>query len=167
DSGQLLISFSDSPPPDNPALDGADAGPFELTTTRTNRTVTNRARPGQARFRFAVFKRYGAKCTFCRITEPKLLEAAHLCPVEENGCDDSRNGLVMCLTHHKAFDVGLLLIDPDSREVRPGYAADLNSIGVVVTNIAHLERPPHPDALAWVWSRRTREQGVERAAQQQ
>ncbi len=155
DSGQLLISFSNTPASAPSAGDDDDARPFELKMSRTTRTATTRLRPGQGRYRFAVFKRYGTSCTFCRITEPKLLEAAHLCPVEENGSDDPRNGLVMCLTHHKAFDAGLLLVNPDSLEVQAGPSVpDLRSIGVTVGSIGQLKQTPHRDALMWVWSKR-------------
>lgn len=167
DSGQLLISFSDSPLPAAKAGQDDGARPFELKISRTDRTATIRARSGQGRFRFAVFKRYGTACAFCQITEPTLLVAAHLCPVEENGTDDPRNGLVMCLTHHKAFDAGLLLVDPDSREVGAGPSIpDLKSIGVAVAAIAHLKQTPHREALLWAWSRRAPGQGAQNAAQQ-
>jgi hypothetical protein len=147
-SGQLLITFSDGPLLTTMPREDDDARPFELMVSRTICSTTAKARPGQGRFRFAVFKRYGNACAFCSIIEPKLLEAAHLCPVEENGTDDPRNGLVMCLTHHKAFDAGLLLIDPASKEVLPGPAvSDLKSIGVAVVSIGHLRQVPHRDAL--------------------
>jgi hypothetical protein len=157
ESRLLLILFSDTPV--SAAMPSADddSRPFELKMSRINRRTTTRARQGQGQFRFAVFKRYGSACTFCQIIEPKLLEAAHLCPVEANGSDDPRNGLVMCLTHHKAFDAGLLIIDPDSEAVHPGQSVvNLRSIGVEVTSIGHLKRSPHRDALAWAWSKRRR-----------
>lgn len=167
-SGQLLITFSDTPLPAAMPGEDDDARPFELKVSRTIRSTTTRARPGQGRFRFAVFKRYGTACAFCSITEPKLLEAAHLCPVEEDGTDDPRNGLVVCLTHHKAFDAGLLLVDPASREVHAGPAvSDLKSIGVAVTSIGHLRQAPHRNALMWAWSQRGPGRGEENTAQQQ
>ena len=153
DSRQLLISFSDAPLPAAKASVDEDDGPFELKVSRRHKWTTARTRPGQCQFRFAVFKRYGAACTFCQINEPKLLEAAHLCPVEKDGCDDPRNGLVMCLTHHKAFDAGLLLVNPDSGAVHAGRSiSNLKSIGVTVASIGHLKRTPHRDALTWAWS---------------
>ena len=149
DVGHLLILFSNDQPP-APSTD--DARPFALKTSRSNRRTTSRARPGQAQFRFAVFKRYGAACAFCQITEQRLLEAAHLFPAERDGSDDPRNGLVMCLTRHKAFDLGILLVNPDSRGVQIGSSVpDLKTIGVSVTTIRHLKQSPHHDALVWVW----------------
>lgn len=150
---QLLIVFSESPVTAVPAQDDAGAK-FELRAKRRERMALARVRPGQTGFRFAVFKRYGSACAFCTITEPKLLEAAHLCSVEESGSDDPRNGLVMCPTHHKAFDAGLLHIEPDSGEVRPAASVDsLAVMGVTRASITHLKRQPHGDALKWAWVR--------------
>jgi hypothetical protein len=167
-SGQLLIAFSDAPLCVSASQDDDEQRPFELTAVRPLRSTTVRARPGQGRFRFTVFKRFGSRCAFCSISEPKLLEAAHLCPVEDGGTDDPRNGLVMCLTHHKAFDVGLLLVDPDDLSVRSDLTgSDLQSIGVAVSSIKHLQKVPHRDALAWAWNQRAPGVSREAAAQQQ
>lgn len=62
------------------------------------------ARPGQVRFRFAVFKCYGPTCAVCNVAVSTLLEAVHLCPFAACGTDDPRNGLVLCRNHHRAFD---------------------------------------------------------------
>ena len=47
-------------------------------------------------------------------SELSLLDAAHLYPISKKGTDDPRNALVLCALHHRAFDRGLILIDPDS-----------------------------------------------------
>jgi hypothetical protein len=167
-SRQLLIAFSNEPLPLRTVRDEDDNRAFELRTTRPLRSTTIRARPGQGQFRFSVFRRYGPRCVFCFITEPKLLEAAHLCPIEDGGSDDARNGLVMCLTHHKAFDAGLVVVEPESMCVHAGAGvSNLESIGVVVASIKHLRREPHQDALAWCWSQRGSGRAAEHAVQQQ
>lgn len=153
-AGQLLIAFAETAPPSSRLTSYEEDTAFSLKTTRSPTAGTIKRRRRRAQFRFAVFKRYGSACTFCAITDPRLLEAAHLCPVEEDGTDDPRNGLVMCPTHHKAFDSGLLLVHPDSLAIRIRGGASLDSVGVKVTSIGHLKRQPHRDALAWVWSRR-------------
>lgn len=153
-SGQILITFSVAPVSPAKGGEDVDADAFVLKTPRVLRATTALARPAQSRFRFGVFKRYGAACVFCGITQPALLEATHLCPVEDGGSDDPRNGLVMCPTHHKAFDGGLLLIEPHTGIVRTdARVRDLSAIGVDVTSIDHLGARPHADALMWAWSR--------------
>lgn len=152
ETGQFLISFGGAEP--SSLGDDDDSRAFELRMSRSSRRSQVRLRSGQGRFRFAVTRRYGNVCAFCSISEPKLLEAAHLCPVEQNGSDDPRNGLIMCLTHHKAFDAGLLRVDPESRTLHGGSGVvDLRSIGVTVSSLDHLRRQPHPEALRWAWSR--------------
>jgi hypothetical protein len=165
-SRQLLISFLEAPPSVVDVQTDEDDKSFELKKPRADRRTSTRARLGQCRFRFRVFKRYGSVCAFCQITEPKLLQAAHLCPVEEGGSDDPRNGLVMCLTHHKAFDDGLLLIEPESLELCAGPSVpDLKTIGVTNNIIVHLRHKPHREALLWAWSKRASGHRVRDAAQ--
>jgi putative restriction endonuclease len=154
DSRQVLITFSDEPPPVSDIGTHDDSRPFTLKIPRSNYRSSIRARLGQRRFRFAVLKRYGTVCAFCRIAVPNLLEAGHLCPVEEGGTDDPRNGLVMCLNHHKAFDSGLLLVHPDTLDVTARSSKqDLKSFGVVFSSIHHLKKKPHRDALMYHWGR--------------
>ena len=165
-SNQLLISFSDVPLQTTDFEGDDDNRTFEMKASRTYRRSSVRTSTGQGRFRFKVFKRYGSRCAFCSITELKLLEAAHLCPVEEGGSDDPRNGLVMCLTHHKAFDKGLLLIHPDTLQLHAGPSVPgLKSIGVAFDSIIHLKQTPHRDALLWAWSKRIPAKSLDQTVQ--
>lgn len=149
--GLILISFGDVAP-ERPVAgaDQLDSTPFVLQQRQSSRRGTTKTRPGQAEFRFDVLRRYGAECTVCRIAHQDLLHAAHICPVEASGCDDARNGIVLCLTHHRAFDKGLFRIDPDTTVIFPaGGARALADIGVVRAALSHLPRLPHPTALRW------------------
>jgi hypothetical protein len=99
-----------------------------------------------------LMRRYGPRCAVCDVRRPDLLQAAHLCPVGAGGSDDPRNGLVFCLNHHRAFDLGLLRIDPKSLTVHAGPdAGSLDELGVRMQSIGHLGRLPHPEALGWAW----------------
>lgn len=154
ESRQLLIIFGAEMPASSGAGPSNEERPFHLIVRRNRRRSTTMGRPGQAQFRFEVFKRYGTNCAFCDIIEPTLLEAAHLCPVESGGSDDERNGLVMCLNHHKAFDLGILRIRPDSLDVFFNPAVkDPHNLGVSKYSIADLSHIPHRDALQWAWNR--------------
>jgi putative restriction endonuclease len=146
----FLIQFSDSEVEpeyiDTSALDDAE---FQLRRIRTFRRAKVKVRPNQLKFRFEVLKRYGTACAVCEVAQRDLLQAAHLCPVEEGGCDDARNGLVFCLNHHRAYDKRLFKIDPSSfRIVGDDSYADL---GITRSSIDHLRKLPHPDALAWAF----------------
>ncbi len=141
----LLIGFGETPPQSEvvPEREG-----FDLIVKRAQRRALTKVRPNQWRFRFDVVKRYGSVCAVCPIDDPNLLDAAHLCPVEAGGSDDARNGLVFCLNHHRAFDRGLLRIDPHELTVHASPA-----VGTARASIRHLANLPHPRAMSWAWDR--------------
>ena len=59
-SGQLLILFGIEPQPfGGSGQDDNEDAPFALKTERTQRSAQTKTRPDQARFRFAVLRRYG------------------------------------------------------------------------------------------------------------
>lgn len=148
DARQFLVILADEPPGDEP-LDTIET-PFELTKhTRPPRCEAT-ARPGQPRFRFLVFKRYGARCAVCDIDVPALLDAAHICPKNAGGTDDPRNGLVLCANHHRAFDNGLFSIEPVSLRISFNTAGPTSSeLGIERSDLTHLPFQPHNDAVQW------------------
>lgn len=153
----FLLAFSrDGSVSSRPAPPPGDSL-FQLFESRSTRRTYVKARPNQWRFRFDVMKRYGATCCVCPISDP-LVDAAHLCSVQAGGCDDARNGLVFCLNHHRAFDIGLLRINPYDLTVS---APD--TIGVTQKSIRHLPESPHPEALVWAWERALEAQDVDLA----
>lgn len=93
-SGQVLIVFSESPPSTLVAADSPQQ-PFILRESRSAKSTSARVRPNQWRFRYDVLKRYGPSCAFCGLKVVELLQTAHICPVEDGGSDDPRNGLVV------------------------------------------------------------------------
>jgi len=102
-----------------PATDPEDQ-PFRLVEERRTTRRQVEARVGQPRFKFQVFERYGSRCAVCDISAPQLLDAAHLRPKKEHGSDDPRNGLVLCASHHRALDAGLL----PSSQAHSKFASD-------------------------------------------
>jgi hypothetical protein len=145
----FAVVFRETPPP---IATKTEQHTFELkTSARQKRVSVASARPGQAIFRFRVLKRYGAECVLCGLKHPAVLDAAHLCPVDEGGTDDPRNGLPLCATHHRAFDAGLLGIEPDSLCVRI-VGTDYAALGITRLTL-DLQEPPHAEALGWAWRR--------------
>ena len=153
-TGQILILFSNDPPPFRSSDEDEDSdAPFTLRPLRTSGTAVTKTRPNQARFRFAVLRRYGSSCALCGVTDPHLLQAAHLCPVEDGGSDDPRNGLVLCLNHHRAVDVGLIRVNPNSLRVLAANGHELASFRVERSSISHLAHQPETEALEWHWTK--------------
>ncbi len=149
---QFLILIGAQPPP-HPASHPGEEPPFELSPERAVRCTEVSARVGQQRFKFGVMKRYGSECAFCGVTIKSLLDAAHVCPVEFGGCDDPRNGLVLCALHHRAFDAGLVGIDPENTQlVFRNEGPDGGELRISRISLTHLVNRPHPDAIAWAWN---------------
>ena len=71
----------------------------------------------QASFREAVISAYSGRCALSGISEPLLLDAAHIIPDKDEkfGQPVVPNGLPLSKIHHAAFDSHLIGIDPDYR----------------------------------------------------
>lgn len=154
DAGRVfLVSFHDEYPAEpiesaSPTEERQTDLPFSPTYEKPNRYSRVKVRPGQARFRFRVMKRYGMRCGVCTVDVPDLLDAVHIVPKEKDGTDDPRNGLVLCATHHRAFDAHLFEIDLNSTKLR-SREGDLDRLGMTVPDLRHLPALPHPAALKW------------------
>jgi putative restriction endonuclease len=65
-------------------------------------------------FRERVLAAYRHRCALSGLPEPRLIDAAHIVPDEEElGHPDVRNGICMSKIHHAAYDAGLIGIDSD------------------------------------------------------
>ena len=140
-----------------PLSDQDDEAPFSPTGDDVPKRGEVDVRQGQQRFKFRVLKRYGPGCAVCQINVVGVLDAAHLHPKSIRGSDDPRNGLVLCASHHRAFDLGLFGINPDTFEIRfrtNGPSAE--DLRITCPNLSHLPCKPHKDALAWPWKKWTR-----------
>lgn len=79
----------------------------------TSATVEVRRR--QQFFRRAVLASYEATCCMSGITVEELLVASHIVPwnADANNRLNPRNGLCLSALHDRAFDRGLITVDPD------------------------------------------------------
>lgn len=149
-TGQFLVVFGEEPSVRAALPD--DESPFVAIARSERRVGLAAQRLGQAKFRFHVLRRYGPRCSLCDIRVLQVLDTPHIVPVAEAGTNDPRNGLVMCATHHRAFDSQLLGIEPTSLTIH--YARqgpDARALHVAVGDLAGLSRIPHADALTWRW----------------
>ena len=151
ESKLFLVTFGDEPEQRTP-MEVRDDEPFDLTETADRRTRESTARAGQQRFKFRVFKRYGSQCALCGIDVKAVLDAAHIRPKKQHGSDDPRNGLVLCATYHRAFDNGLIAIDPNNLTICcQKNGPDLAALAVTMARIDFLKAKPHKEALEWAW----------------
>jgi hypothetical protein len=160
ESRQFLIGFGETAPkPVPPPTDEDEAAFVPLDEKQRQKTMVT-ARPVQAEFKFKVFKRYGPRCGVCGVDVPELLDAAHLTPKSENGSDDPRNGLVLCATHHRAFDALLFALEPQTLTIHvKDNGPNLEQLRITHPSLQHLRLKPHPHALKWHWDKWLRVRG--------
>lgn len=76
----------------------------------------SKVRLHQAAFRSAVLSAYQNRCAVTGMIETKLIDAAHIIPDSEVGVSQLiNNGIALSSLHHRAYDRGLIGIDPDYR----------------------------------------------------
>ena len=105
---------------------------FPISSSRTREVARRVSR--DPRFRSIVLDAYDGRCAICG-TRPTVadkpfgVEAAHIRWVTEDGPDEIRNGLALCVMHHRGLDRGAFtLTDGMQVEISP-----------------HLERPNAAD----------------------
>jgi len=98
-----------------------------------------RVRLHQARFRARVLPAYANRCTICRLTETRLLDAAHIIgDADPRGEPAVSNGLSLCSIHHRALDEDLIGISPDYLvQVHPRLRDEKDGPMLAVLNGAH------------------------------
>ncbi|WP_157140189.1 HNH endonuclease [Roseibium aggregatum] len=55
---------------------------------------------------------YQHRCAMCDM-QLRLIDGAHIVPVEHSGNDQTSNGIALCALHHRAYDRSLVTFDPD------------------------------------------------------
>jgi hypothetical protein len=151
DDKVFLVRFGAEAPPPIPEV--APDAPFTLEEPSKRGRAVVETRLGQQRFKLSCVRYYGHLCAVCDLDIPELLDGAHIRPKKKNGCDDPRNGLVLCASHHRAYDAALFAVDPDTlRIVTRINGPEGARLRLLRPSIQHLREKPHAEALAWAWS---------------
>ncbi|CAN5903799.1 HNH endonuclease [soil metagenome] len=87
----------------------------EANYSADTRTVQTQARIGQNFFRRSVLSAYAGRCCITGLAHPGLLVASHIVPwsADKENRLNLRNGLCLSMLHDKAFDQGLIALNPD------------------------------------------------------
>jgi putative restriction endonuclease len=86
-------------------IDAAVAPARRVDIVQTRRAVRD------AQFRRKVLTAYGHRCAMCGV-QLRLLDAAHVLPVDQPGStDETNNGVALCALHHRAYDRALVAFD--------------------------------------------------------
>lgn len=113
-------------------------------------------------FRSNVLTAYRLKCAVCaqdlRIGSTTIaLEAAHIKWHQAGGPDEVANGLCLCSTHHKLFDLGAFTIDGRLRLLVSEYVTGAGQLkelllrhhGREISKPIHREHYPRDEHLLW------------------
>ena len=130
---------------------------IEDRVTERQGVVTQRV--GQDFFRKAVLSAYNYKCCISGLSVEELLAASHIKPwsTDEKNRLNPRNGLLLSVLHHEAFDLGLITLDDDLK-VRVSQSHLPNDDRFFSQTIAAYDGHPiaapekfgpHPDFLAY------------------
>lgn len=129
------------------------------------RESVRKSRVGQGDFRMVLRARFGDCCLLCDVSRPGLLQAGHILDwskfEEERGNPD--NGLLMCYTHHRAFDLNLFTISEDFELIvnpefsDPGEFMERTVVDQNGKRIDFNDNPPskellkiHNENLSWI-----------------
>ncbi len=128
-------------------------------------------------FREAVLRAYERRCAVCdfdlRIADASFgLEAAHIMWHSHGGPDEVPNSLALCTFHHKAFDRGVIGLEPESGEYRVLVSNELSGQSPAFREVLDLRhrslRPPQeeefqPEGEYVDWHRRQVFRGAPRS----
>jgi putative restriction endonuclease len=109
---------------------GKSSARVKLGRTRKRVTVTRTAYARSPDFTRNVLAAYDYACCVCR-KQLRLVQAAHIIPhSHDDSSDEVGNGLALCIEHHRLYDDGLLLIQPDGMiQISPDRVEHLENIG--------------------------------------
>ncbi|MHA6247951.1 phosphorothioated DNA-binding restriction endonuclease [Pontibacter sp. CAU 1760] len=129
-----------------------DAVGLDLSLTPAISHITEQKRKRDPLFRDIILKAYGYQCAVCgfsvRLRHQLLaLEAAHIMWHQAGGPDVEVNGLALCATHHKLFDMGAFTVTPD---LMLRVSDEVNGFGAEEWLLRHegkLIKPPQKKSL--------------------
>ena len=130
--------------------------PRDSAAVARERAVLDGPRQRDPDFRNAVLRAYERRCAVCdfdlRIADaPFGLEAAHIKWHSHDGPDLVPNGLALCTFHHKAFDRGVIGLEPESGRYLLLVSNELTGQSRAFSDVLDLRgkplRPPQEEEL--------------------
>lgn len=126
---------------------------FSATTKRKISKSEIQKLERNPKFKFNALTLYKSTCAVTDIKVERMLDAAHVVPVSENGSDHPRNSLLLNAAVHRTFDSHYWSIEPESLKIAVRKVGPtLSSMKIARTSISHLEHKPHVAALEIRWN---------------
>ncbi len=115
---EILERVSENPDTVNDLALAPLTEPRRVTVTSVKRKLRDTS------FKNRVLASYQFQCAFCGV-QLKLVDAAHIVPVEHNGTDETSNGVSLCALHHRAYDRNMVTFN-DRYEIIQSESVILN-----------------------------------------
>ncbi len=92
--------------------------PHSIEDARQRTTTSIARRQGQPKFRSDLLKAYQGRCAMTGFNAQQALEAAHIYPYKGNDTNKVWNGLLLRADIHTLFDLYLITVHPETKEIR-------------------------------------------------
>lgn len=83
-----------------------------VTIERQTAVISVKKKIRNNSFKSRVLTSYSNCCAFCGV-QLKLIDAAHIVPVQHDGTDETSNGISLCALHHRAYDRNLVTFNSE------------------------------------------------------
>jgi putative restriction endonuclease len=125
---------------------------FEPIINRKVDEVTAKRIDRDPLFKFNALARYHGKCVISDISVQRMLDGAHVVPVQKSGTDDVRNSLLLSASLHRAYDGNLWCVEPESLMIFVKKSGpNAKEMKLERLNLKHLDNPPDSKALEIRW----------------
>lgn len=132
---------------------GLDFDPTNISDGREKIARYINARRGQKKFRNSLLRAYKSKCAVTGCALEPILEAAHISPYRGDHTNHVQNGLLLRSDIHLLFDLGLLTIDYETKQVILHDSLDdpyyTKYQGKLMNLPQDIKDHPHTDSLKW------------------
>jgi len=125
---------------------------FEPIINRKVDEVTAKRIERDPLFKFNALARYHGKCVISDISVQRMLDGAHVVPVQKSGTDDVRNSLLLSASLHRAYDGNLWCVEPESLMIFVKKSGpNAKEMKLERLNLKHIDNPPDSKALEIRW----------------
>jgi len=133
----VLFTIKDDRRSANEAFD-----PAKVSDARERVMAAVVRRLGQPAFRNMLIRLYRGRCALTSCDVPQVLEAAHITPYRGVETNDATNGILLRSDIHTLFDLGLIAIDPTTRQVIIAPALKGTNYGELEGKVVAEPSPP-------------------------
>jgi len=103
---EILSEVTENPDAVNDTHIATITAERQITVFNVKKKIRNNS------FKSRILTSYSNRCAFCSV-QLKLIDAAHIVPVQYDGTDETSNGIALCALHHRAYDKNLVTFNEE------------------------------------------------------